>query len=196
MLTAKVPCSISGGRSCFCVITMVAMWLIIATKYEMPVSTTHSCVGGMVGMAVAARGSDAVYWAKESSKFPFVSGFTGIIISWFLSPIASGILACFFFYVIRRFILRSPKPFDRAPRRRSPVLVLACADEVPLLTLKFLVTSRRVRRAAGWLQAAGQQSVSQCHWMCHSSHSHHSSVLQSVSHCPPALHHMCSMPSY
>jgi len=41
---------------CLCVILSVAMWLIVASYLEMPVSTTRSCIGGMIGMTMVARG--------------------------------------------------------------------------------------------------------------------------------------------
>ena len=51
---------------CMCVDIATAVWLILATKFEMPVSTTHSCVGGMIGMTIALRGANSVIWFKEA----------------------------------------------------------------------------------------------------------------------------------
>ena len=36
---------------CMWVIFSVGIWLFFASYLEMPVSTTHSCVGGMIGIA-------------------------------------------------------------------------------------------------------------------------------------------------
>ena len=47
---------------CMWVILSVGLWLFLASKYEMPVSTTHSCVGGMIGMTIMLKGSDCVVW--------------------------------------------------------------------------------------------------------------------------------------
>ena len=47
---------------CMIVCLSVGMRLLLASKYEMPVSTTHSCVGGMIGMTMLAGGSDCVIW--------------------------------------------------------------------------------------------------------------------------------------
>ena len=41
-----------------CVIMAVGIWLLLASYLEMPVSTTHSCVGGIVGMTMMSRGSE------------------------------------------------------------------------------------------------------------------------------------------
>ena len=62
----------------FSVILAVGIWLILATKYEMPVSTTHSCVGGICGMTIVAKGLGCVVLYKA----PF-SGFLGVVMSWF-----------------------------------------------------------------------------------------------------------------
>ncbi|KAH8053131.1 inorganic phosphate transmembrane transporter [Aureococcus anophagefferens] len=45
-----------------CVILSVAIWLLLASYLEMPVSTTHSCVGGIIGMTLMARGSRCIIW--------------------------------------------------------------------------------------------------------------------------------------
>ena len=98
---------------CLCVIASVASWLIVASYFEMPVSTTHSCVGGMIGMTMVARGSNCVTWLAKSNEFPYVKGVVAIIISWLLSPIISGLFASAMFYVLRLFILRSKDSYKR-----------------------------------------------------------------------------------
>ena len=50
---------------CMWVILAVGLWLFLATYLEMPVSTTHSCVGGMIGMAMVLKGSECVIWYKQ-----------------------------------------------------------------------------------------------------------------------------------
>jgi len=43
-------------------------WLIVATRTGMPVSTTHSLVGGLVGAALAAQGVAGVNWGGVIRK--------------------------------------------------------------------------------------------------------------------------------
>lgn len=43
-------------------------WLIIATRTGLPVSTTHSLVGGLVGAALTAQGAGGVNWAGVMTK--------------------------------------------------------------------------------------------------------------------------------
>lgn len=97
-----------------CVVYTTGLWLLIASYLELPVSTTHSTVGGIVGMAMAYRGADCVDWYTESSKFPFVKGIAGIVASWVLSPVFSGIISVALFLSVRHFVLRSENAYNRA----------------------------------------------------------------------------------
>lgn len=87
-----------------CVLVGVAVWLILATLYSLPVSTTHSCIGGLVGMTLIAKGVKAVKWLEIIK----------VIISWFVSPVLSGLISALLFYIVRTFILRHTNCFDRA----------------------------------------------------------------------------------
>ena len=91
---------------CMWVIFSVGVWLFLASYFEMPVSTTHSCVGGMIGMAMTLKGSDCVIWYKPVETFPYMGGVSGIILSWFISPIFSGLIAAFIFGCVRHCVLR------------------------------------------------------------------------------------------
>ena len=91
---------------CMWVILSVGMWLFLASYLEMPVSTTHSCVGGMIGMALVLGGSDCVIWYKPVETFPYVGGVGGIVMSWFLSPLFSAIIAMGIFFLTRAYVLR------------------------------------------------------------------------------------------
>ena len=65
----------------------VGCWLFLASYLEMPVSTTHSCVGGMIGMAMMLKGNDCVIWYKPVETFPYVGGVGGIKVLVFISYI-------------------------------------------------------------------------------------------------------------
>ena len=81
---------------------------------------------GVLGFALVAKGRDAVIWAEidEDEIFP-LQGVAAVVISWVFSPVCSGIIAAFFFWVVRTFILRSKNSFDRA-WMFLPVLVGIC----------------------------------------------------------------------
>jgi phosphate/sulfate permease len=74
-----------------------------ATAYALPVSTTHTIVGCIVGFAIAAKGVDSVNWDVVGK----------IAMSWFISPVSSGIIGFAFFLIVERCILMSPHPYDR-----------------------------------------------------------------------------------
>lgn len=87
------------------VLLSVTFWLFLASKWEMPVSTTHSCVGGMVGIGWALGGQDCVNWYEEKDTFPYVGGVSGIVASWVLSPVFSAMIAMLIFSVVRWTVL-------------------------------------------------------------------------------------------
>ena len=91
---------------CMYVVLSVGIWLFLASYYEMPVSTTHSCVGGMIGMTMVLGGSDCVIWLSHKDTFPYIGGVGGIVLSWLLSPLFSCVIASSIYYVTRLFVLR------------------------------------------------------------------------------------------
>mmetsp|Transcript_14849 Transcript_14849/g.22095 ORF Transcript_14849/g.22095 Transcript_14849/m.22095 type:complete len:513 (-) Transcript_14849:100-1638(-) len=105
------PATLMYGMQC--TIFVVGFWLVLASKFELPVSTTHSTVGGIVGFALVSGGSDCVVWYKEDDEFPYMKGISAIVLSWLLSPVLSGICAVILFGLIRTFVLRSSEPFSR-----------------------------------------------------------------------------------
>lgn len=107
---------------CMWVCFSVATWLFTASYLEMPVSTTHSCIGGMIGMTIAIKGPNCVIWYKSIDNFPFIGGVTGMIISWFVSPLLSGIISSSIFIIVRNFILRK-KYEDKYIYYGFPILV-------------------------------------------------------------------------
>ena len=93
---------------CMWVIFSVGIWLFLASYWEMPVSTTHSCVGGMIGMSIALGGTHCVSWFTLRDTFPYIGGVGGIILSWVISPIVSGTLAAGVYNGLRIGVLRHP----------------------------------------------------------------------------------------
>ena len=89
-----------------------AIWLTIATKYGLPVSTTHSIVGGVIGMGLFIQ-PDSVNWGKVLE----------IVISWVLSPLLGGFIAYFSFNIIKRVIMNHQDPVERT-RKIAPLLAL------------------------------------------------------------------------
>jgi sodium-dependent phosphate transporter len=88
------------------VLLSVTLWLFLASKWEMPVSTTHSCVGGMIGIGIALGGTHCVNWYEPKDTFPFVGGVGGIVASWVISPVFSALIAIALFGTTRALVLR------------------------------------------------------------------------------------------
>jgi len=79
----------------------------------MPVSTTHSCVGGMIGMTLVLKGSECVIWYEKKDSFPYVGGVFGIVASWVVSPVFSALISGGVFAFIRAFVLRNENSYNR-----------------------------------------------------------------------------------
>ncbi|GBF90573.1 hypothetical protein Rsub_03145 [Raphidocelis subcapitata] len=110
-----------------CALTGAAIWLLVATYWELPVSTTHSIVGGVMGFALVYGGPSAVVWNKRISEFPFVSGVLAIVLSWFVSPVLAGLISSGQWRRRRargrrrRWPWRGPRrAWDRARQQRRP----------------------------------------------------------------------------
>jgi PiT family inorganic phosphate transporter len=89
-----------------------AIWLTIATRFGLPVSTTHSIVGGVIGMGLWIQPS-SVNWPKVGE----------IVISWVVSQLLGGLLAYFSFVIIKKVIFNHDNPVDRT-RKIAPLLAL------------------------------------------------------------------------
>ena len=68
-----------------------ALWVTLSTWKEMPISTTHSIIGALMGFGLIAGGISNVIWSKVGS----------VVASWVLSPISGCILAFIIFLWLR-----------------------------------------------------------------------------------------------
>ena len=95
-----------------CAMLAAAVWLNLASYFGMPVSTTHSIVGAIIGFGILQAGLGHIHWGKLGQ----------IVASWFISPLAGGIMAFAIFKLISRHILAVEKPVVAA-RKGVPVCV-------------------------------------------------------------------------
>lgn len=109
-LGAEGPMLLALGM--LCALVAAGAWLQLATHFGLPVSTTHSIVGAVVGIGLATFGLTGVDWGKMGQ----------IVASWFVSPLLGGLIAFLTFVFIRRSILRARDPV-LATKRYSPPLV-------------------------------------------------------------------------
>lgn len=95
-----------------CALLSAAVCLNLASYLGMPVSTTHSIVGAVVGFGILQAGMGHIYWGKLGQ----------IVASWFVSPIAGGVMAFIIFKMISHYILAVENPAVAA-RKGVPICV-------------------------------------------------------------------------
>ncbi|WP_291987072.1 inorganic phosphate transporter [Candidatus Accumulibacter sp. ACC007] len=100
------------------------IWLMVATMRGWPVSTTHTIIGAVVGVGVAAIGMDAVQWDKMGE----------IVASWFVSPVLGGFFALLLTLSIRKLILNTDDPISQA-RKWGPFYAFLVGWLVSLVTI-------------------------------------------------------------
>ncbi len=100
------------------------VWLMVASYFGWPVSTTHSIVGAIVGFAVVGIGIAAVQWAKIGA----------IVASWVVSPLLAGTLAYALFRSLQRLIFDAGDPF-RAAKRYVPMYIFLVGFIIALVTV-------------------------------------------------------------
>jgi PiT family inorganic phosphate transporter len=101
-----------------------ATLLLVATKFGLPISTTHSIVGAIVGFGAVSIGTEAVKWGKVAE----------IVASWLTSPLLSGTLAFLIFHITRSTILDHENPLARV-RKVGPFFFFYVFFVVGLVTL-------------------------------------------------------------
>jgi len=93
-----------------------ALWVSFATWKSLPVSTTHSIVGAMIGFGIEAGGFSVINWGKLGA----------VVASWVISPVFSLVLSFVMFKLIVKVILSRKDTFGKA-LKLSPFFVgIAC----------------------------------------------------------------------
>lgn len=99
-------------------------WLLLASCFGWPVSTTHSIVGAIIGFGLLKLGSDAVDW--------MVVG--GIVLSWLVTPLIAGVIGYACFISIMRLILNKSDPLKYA-KRYLPYYIFFMVMVISLVTV-------------------------------------------------------------
>ncbi|WIA38221.1 hypothetical protein OEZ86_001565 [Tetradesmus obliquus] len=124
-----------------CAETGAMIWLLLATYLELPVSSTHSIVGGIIGFSLAYGGGNAVTW-YEPKPGAIPGGIVPIVISWFLSPIAAAVVCLIIFLIIRTLVLR------RANSTKIAFYVLPVLIIITIWVNLFLILTKGVKGVA------------------------------------------------
>ncbi|MFP6629432.1 MAG: anion permease [Myxococcota bacterium] len=98
--------------------------LVGATRYGLPVSTTHAIVGAIVGFGAVAIGPAAVNWGKVGQ----------IVASWLTSPLLSGVMAFMLFQFTRAVVLDKDDPIKQV-RKVGPFFFFYVFFIIGLVTL-------------------------------------------------------------
>ncbi|RTZ96745.1 MAG: hypothetical protein DSY41_00760 [Candidatus Poseidoniales archaeon] len=122
-----------------------AVWLTVATRYGLPVSTTHSIIGGIIGVGLVMEvqyGTSLIDWEVVEK----------VAISWVVSPLMGGLFAFFTFWVIRETILDAADPEARS-RWVAPILAIPTFFVLTIaLQFKALKGFFAKAQSNGWIE--------------------------------------------
>jgi len=111
-------------RGMFAALVGAAVWLHIATHFGLPVSTTHSIIGAIIGFGILNAGFGAIDYGVLGS----------VVGSWFLSPVMGGLISFAMFTYIRQTILTAKDPREAIRGKDLYLMALVFA----VLTLSII----------------------------------------------------------
>ena len=100
------------------------IWLLVASKYGWPVSTTHSIIGAIIGFAVVGISADSVMWGQVLE----------IVASWIVSPVFSGTIAFILFLSVEKLVLSREDPLKYA-KKFVPYYMFLVGFVIAMVTL-------------------------------------------------------------
>ena len=100
------------------------IWLVVASKYGWPVSTTHSIIGAIVGFAVVGISADSVMLGQVLE----------IVASWIISPVFSGTIAFILFLSVEKLVLSREDPLKYA-KKFVPYYMFLVGFVIAMVTL-------------------------------------------------------------
>ncbi|KAI9657546.1 MAG: hypothetical protein M1831_004162 [Alyxoria varia] len=96
-----------------------ATWLLIATKFGFPVSTTQTIVGAIVGVGYASQAN--VKWEWDDGSISQIAA------SWAVSPLLAACFGAIIFGVLKHSVLERQDPFKWAMRLIPVYIAFTCA---------------------------------------------------------------------
>ena len=123
-----------------------ATWLTIATRYGLPVSTTHSIIGGIIGVGLILE-------VKHDTSLIDWEVVQKVVMSWVASPLMGALIAFFSYYIIKKTILDSENPVDRS-QWLAPILAFPTFFVLGLaLQFKALKGFFSKADSEGWIES-------------------------------------------
>jgi len=98
------------------ILVSTAIWLIVASYFELPISTTHATIGAIIGIGLFLRGGEGVNWAVMVE----------MALWWVLSPIIGFVVTYCTYKIIHKFIINKLdgfQDFERTERIFAYVLL-------------------------------------------------------------------------
>ncbi|KAF2871338.1 phosphate-repressible phosphate permease-like protein [Massariosphaeria phaeospora] len=89
-----------------CAIIGSSIYLTIATRFSMPVSTTHSIMGGVIGVGIAAIGTEGINWSFK--------GVSQVFAAWAIAPGIAGGFGAIIFLATKYGVMRRSNPVKKA----------------------------------------------------------------------------------
>ncbi len=109
------------------------IWITIATWKSLPISTSHSIIGGMLGFGLVAGGPSIISWGTLGK----------VVLSWVTSPIAGAVLAFVIFNIIIKLIFNAEDSYERA-RKLTPFFLFATFFVISLSLFFDTALARKV----------------------------------------------------
>jgi phosphate/sulfate permease len=103
-----------------------SIMMMIANFLALPISTTHTIIASIVGFSLAAKGFQSVIWKTVGLIF----------VSWVAAPAITGVFGALFFWIIRRFVLRSENPYKRCVAIYPMTIFLAVGLDIFMVLYK------------------------------------------------------------
>ncbi|KAK3312837.1 phosphate-repressible phosphate permease [Apodospora peruviana] len=98
-----------------CAVTASSLYLTMATRLGLPVSTTHSIMGGVIGMGVASVGSSGVQWVGSGSGTGAInSGVVQVFLAWIIAPGLAGAFGAIIFLLTKYGVMLRENPVYKA----------------------------------------------------------------------------------
>jgi predicted phosphate transport protein (TIGR00153 family) len=125
-----------------------ATWLTIATRFGLPVSTTHSIIGGIIGVGLVLEvdhNTSYINWEVVQK----------VVMSWVASPLMGGLVAFFSYWIIKKTILDAQNPEQRS-LWLAPILAFPTFFVLGLaLQFKALKGFFSKAQSNGWIENKG-----------------------------------------
>ena len=122
-----------------------ATWLTIATRMGLPVSTTHSIIGGIIGVGLVLE-------VKHEQTLIDWEVVQKVVMSWVASPLMGALIAFFSYMIIKKTILDNDDPISRS-KWLAPILAFPTFFVLGL-ALQFKALKGFISRADsnGWIK--------------------------------------------